>query len=124
MIIDQDEINKLLAEADDAAEVKPPPPKPAAKRARGPLPTEVARLLRIRVPVIVRLASRRTTVQTARKLSQGTIIEFSKRVDDPLDLLINNQKIGEGVAVKSEEHFGLRVTVIESPRKRIQSLGE
>lgn len=84
---------------------------------------EVARLLKIRVPVIVQLASRRMSIAAIRRLSLGMIIEFHKNVDEPLDLLINNRPIGRGVAVKVGEHFGLNITEIGDTATRIRSMG-
>ncbi len=123
MIIDKTEIDKLIDEAKDATGAAERGPSETSVGKGAAAAEDVARLLRIRVPVIVRLAKRRTTVQAARKISQGTIIEFTKHIDDPLDLLINNRKIGEGVAVKCGERFGLLVGAIASPSKRIESLG-
>ncbi len=132
MVVDQDEIAALLAQADslaeEAREESPEPtqaavpPSPAPRRFAAVSP-EVARILKIHVPVIVQLASRRMGVSAARKLSLGTIIEFHKSVDDPLELLINNHLVGRGDAVKVGEHFGLRVTEIHDAATRIKSMG-
>jgi flagellar motor switch protein FliN/FliY len=85
---------------------------------------EVARILRIRVPAIVQLASRQMSISAVRKLSLGMIIEFYKGIDDPLELLINNHPIGKGEAVKVGEHFGLRVTEVRDAATRIKSMGK
>jgi flagellar motor switch protein FliN/FliY len=53
----------------------------------------------------------------------GTIVEFSKSVEEELDLMINNKCIGGGVAVKVGENFGLKVTRIGSLRQTIKALG-
>src|SRR5690606_25836809 len=65
---------------------------------------QVQRLLRLRVPVRVQLAARKLSVAAVRRLSLGAILEFSRCVDDPLTLLVNNQPLGEGEAVKVGEH--------------------
>jgi flagellar motor switch protein FliN/FliY len=137
MIVDQEEIEALLAQAENLADevdgaeggsgpalATPPPPKAPPPRPILNVTPEVARLLKIRVPVIVRLAERRMTVSSARRLSLGMIIEFSKHVDDPLDLLINNHPIGKGETVKVGERFGLRISAIDDRAARIRSLGE
>ncbi len=131
MIIDQDEIEALLAQAGEGSEPEPAqsqpeapsqPPQPGAPPVVASSP-EVARLLRLKVPVIVELAARRMDIGTVRSFSLGMIIEFEKSVDDPLQLLINNQPIGEGEAVKVGEHFGLRVTAMRDRSSRIRSMG-
>ena len=136
MIVDQAEIDALLAEADGlAAEAgdeasavapavttaEPTPPPPPRFRNVSP---ELARILKIRVPVRVQLASRRMSIATVRRLSLGTIIEFRKPIEEPLELLINNHPVGKGDAVKVGEHFGLRVSEIRDAATRIRSMGE
>ena len=54
----------------------------------------------------------------------GMIIEFHHSVDSCLDLAINNRLVGRGEAVQVGEHFGLRITQIESKADRIKSLGK
>ena len=83
----------------------------------------VQRLLKICVPIRVRLAERSMPVNQIMQLGPGTILEFERTVDRELDLMINNCHVGNGVAVKVNEHFGLRVTRIGDLRERIESLG-
>lgn len=92
--------------------------EPPRQRAAG-----IERILKIKVPLIVRLAKRSMLLNTIMKMGPGTILEFDRRVDEPLDLMISNCEIGAGVAVKVNEHFGLRITRIEGVQKRIDSLG-
>ena len=70
------------------------------------------------VPLIVRLGERSMTVAELMALAPGSIIEIPKPADDELDLLINNQRIGVGTAVKVGENFGIRVTAI-GPKEAI-----
>ncbi len=84
---------------------------------------EVHRILKIRVPVIVRLARRLLPIGTIRNLSNGAILEFEKSVDDDLELLINNRVVGYGSAVKVGENFGLNINAIGDAEQRIRSLG-
>jgi flagellar motor switch protein FliN/FliY len=130
MLIDQDEINALLSQADDlveatgiAAEATPPPPprnEPGLPVSADP---KIRRLLRIRVPVIVQLARRPMAVSKIRSFAPGAILEFEKSVEEPLNLLINNRLVGHGNCVKVGENFGLRVTAITDSSHRIRSLG-
>ncbi len=137
MVVDQSEINALLSAADDlvgeAAEEAASPTETAPEQAsptsdqteqpaKPPSP-ELARILHIRVPVIVRLAERRMTISGVRRLSCGGIIEFNKSIDQPLDLLIRNRLVGRGTAVKVGENFGLRILEIEAKEQRIRSMG-
>ncbi len=71
-------------------------------------------ILNFEVPVIVQLGERVMTLREVLGLVPGTIIEIPKLADDELDLLVNNQRVGVGIAVKVGENFGLRVTAIGS----------
>lgn len=136
MVVDQDEINELKAQAEAAETVAVAKPESAAdaqeaaqtSAAPNEAPDtspdeEVARLMKIRVPVIVQLATREMAVKKIRHLSAGAIIEFDKSVTEGLDLLINNRLVGRGTAVKIGEHFGLEVTDVGDTAQRIKSLG-
>jgi flagellar motor switch protein FliN len=129
MLVDQSEIDALLAQAaggpEEAAwtpEPAPPPPPPRAPVLTNVSPA-VRRILRIRVPVIVQLARRTMMITTIRKLGPGSIVEFDKSVADSHDLMVNNRPIGRGKCVKIGEHFGLQITEVLDRAQRIRSLG-
>lgn len=83
---------------------------------------EVDRILRMQVPVIVKLAERKLALAEVMRLGVGAIIEFSKSSEEPLELLINNKTIAVGETVKVGENFGLRLTQIGDLRTTIESL--
>jgi flagellar motor switch protein FliN len=85
---------------------------------------ELQRILRLQVPVIVKLAERRLAMSEVLRLGVGAIIEFSKANGEPLELLINNKAIGLGEAVKVGENFGLRITQIGDVKSVIRSMSE
>jgi flagellar motor switch protein FliN/FliY len=86
-------------------------------------PKELARILHLSVPIIVKLAERKLNVSEVMRLGTGAIIEFFKSSDEPLELLINNKVIGVGEAVKVGENFGLRLTQIGDVTQVIKALG-
>ena len=99
-------------------QTQPPPPAAAT-----PTAEQLQRILRLEVPVIVKLAERRLMLSEVMRLGTGAIIEFFKSSDEPLELLINNKVIGVGETVKVGENFGLLITQIGDLRQIIQSLG-
>src|SRR5438876_11131306 len=98
---------------------QPPPTTPAAPAASA---GDLKRILRLEVPVIVKLAERKLTLGEVMRLGAGAIIEFSKSSDEPLELLVNNKPIGVGDAVKVGENFGLKITQIGDVKEIIRSL--
>lgn len=83
---------------------------------------ELSRILQIRVPVIVKLAERKIDIQEVLRLSTGSIVEFHKSSDDPLELLINNKAIGIGMAVKVGENFGIKLTQVGDVRQIVAAM--
>ena len=82
----------------------------------------LARILRIKVPIIVEIAHRKTNVREVIALKPGTVIEFGTKSDDLLGFHIGRARIGKGEAVKIGENFGLRILDIGGVRERIASL--
>lgn len=87
-----------------------------------PKTSEIQRILRVQVPIIVRLAEKVMPMGEVMKLAPGAIIEFSKTVSEPLDLMINNKCIGTGQAVKVGEKFGLRIMNLSTISQVIKAM--
>lgn len=107
---------------DEPPAMEPAPRVAGSTHQTPPTARNIDRILKLRVPVVVRLAERTLRTADIMKLAPGSIVEFDRRVDDELDLMVNNRKIGTGQAVKIGEHFGLRVAFIGDARQRIASL--
>ncbi len=88
------------------------------------MPSDLPAVLRLEVPVIVRLGERTLPLAEVTALAPGAIIELTKNAEDELDLLINNKQIGTGTAVKVGENFGIRITYIGDVRERIAAMGD
>ena len=84
---------------------------------------DLGRILRLEVPVIVKLAERKILLSEVLRLGTGAIVEFFKRSDEPLELLVNNKAIGVGETVKVGENFGLRITQIGDVKQLIEAMG-
>jgi len=87
------------------------------------MPTDLKSILRLEVPVIVRIASRVMKVGEVSKLTPGAILELPKLADEDLDVLISNRPIGKGTAVKVGENFGIRITSVGNQRERVEAIG-
>lgn len=86
--------------------------------------SDLEAVLKLEVPIIVRLAVRKMPVEDVLALVPGSIIELPKHSDEPLDLLVNNKQIGQGTAAKVGENFGITITFIGDVRSRIAALGD
>lgn len=86
------------------------------------MPRDIKSILKLRVPVIVRIGERRMALDDVLNLSPGAIIELPTPAERPLDLMVNNKVVGTGNAVKIGENFGVRVLEIGAPADRLQAL--
>lgn len=76
------------------------------------------RLKSLEVPVIVELGRRRLRLSDVMNLLPGAIIDLEKNAESELDLLVNNQVVATGTAVKVGENFGLRLSTVGSQADR------
>jgi len=95
-------------------------PSPPQASATNP---ELDRILRLEVPLIVKLADRKMHLSEVMRLGTGAIIEFFKSSEQPLELLVNNKVIAIGEAVKIGENFGLRIRQVGDVKQVVQALG-
>ncbi|MCP4590729.1 MAG: FliM/FliN family flagellar motor switch protein [bacterium] len=130
MSLSQSEIDSMLTSADElvaeadasggGAEGTRPERKPINLDR---LPEDIRRILDMRVPVIVTLCERHMPVSEVVSLTCGSIIEFERSADADLELLVNNQRIGSGQAVKIGESFGLRVSGLGDVHDTVRAMG-
>ncbi len=80
------------------------------------------KLLDLELPVIVVLAEKEATLEEILNFAQGGIIVFKKHNSEPLDLLVNNQRIGSGKTIKVGEKFGLHVREIGPPKETLEHI--
>lgn len=88
------------------------------------MPHDLGRILKLEVPVIVRLGQRSMSVRELLGMVPGTILQLPKDADEPLELLINNERIGIGEAVKVGENFGLRLLAVGDQAERVHAMAE
>lgn len=85
--------------------------------------TDLARILHLEVPLIVQIAERRMPFAEVTALTHGSIIELPKQIEEELDVLVNNTRIGSGRAVKVGENFGVRMTKVGTAVDRVTAMG-
>ena len=80
-------------------------------------------ILDIPLDVTVELGNVKMPVNELLQLGQGSIIELSKQVGEPLDIYVNKKLVAKGEVVILDEKFGIRVSDIINPAERVKSLG-
>ncbi len=79
-------------------------------------------ILDIPLDITVELGKVKMPINELLQLGQGSIIELTKSVGEPLDIYINNKLIAKGEVVILDEKFGIRVADIINPDERVKSL--
>lgn len=95
---------------------------PARKKGRGET-SEIDRILDIPLQITVELGRSKMLINDLLQLGQGSVIELTKLVGEPLEVLVNDQLVGKGEVVVVNEKFGIRITEITSHKERIESIG-
>ncbi|OHB81981.1 MAG: hypothetical protein A2W31_08970 [Planctomycetes bacterium RBG_16_64_10] len=106
---------------DRTAEPNGPPPAAAADPL-AQLPDYTHSLLKIEIPLYVRLASKRQSVGQVLDLCPGSIIAFDKTCDEMLQLCAGGCTIAVGEAVKVGDKFGLRISSMRQPDERFHNV--
>ncbi len=75
------------------------------------------------VELAVEIGRTTMTIRETLAIAPGTLIQLNRMAGEPVDLLVNGQRIARGEVVAIDEEFGLRVTEIVSPRSRADGPG-
>ncbi len=79
-------------------------------------------ILDIPLNVTVELGRNKMLINELLQLGQGSVVELTKLVGEPLEVMVNNKLVARGEVVVVNEKFGVRLTDIVSPLERVQSL--
>ncbi len=118
---DQDDIDAVLAEAND--KVKPAPMDEFSNtgaRVEGAPDLDV--IMDIPVRISMEVGNTEISIRNLLQLNQGSVIELDRLAGEPLDVLVNGTLIAHGEVVVVNEKFGIRMTDVISPSERIKKL--
>ncbi len=79
-------------------------------------------LLDVKLPISVELGRTEMLVKEILNCGPGTVIELNKLAGEPVDVLVNGRMVATGEVVVVDEHFGIRLTNLISPKDRVRSL--
>ncbi len=79
-------------------------------------------LLDIELGVTLRLGTTQMPLKDIIELCSGSVVELDRRVEDPVELLIDGRLIAHGEVVIVEGNYGLRVTQVVTPGEKIACL--
>lgn len=79
-------------------------------------------LLDVELPVSISFGHAHVPLKDVLKLTTGSIIELSRAVIEPVDIVVNNCVIAKGEVVVVEGNFGVRIQQVISRSERLRSL--
>ena len=85
-------------------------------------PASLDLILDIPLTVTVELGRSKMLINDLLQLGQGSVVELTKLVGEPLEVLVNDKLVARGEVVVVNEKFGVRLTDIVTPTERVKSL--
>jgi flagellar motor switch protein FliN len=111
---------------DEIREKAAPVPSPAQNGESASTPpvasSGIELLLDVELDTSVRFGSREMPLGEILDLGPGDVVELDRHVADPVDLIVGDKIVARGEVVVVNGNFGLRVTEVASPTKRLESI--
>ncbi|GAX87904.1 flagellar motor switch protein FliN/FliY [Lebetimonas natsushimae] len=79
-------------------------------------------LLDIKLQLRVRIGTKVMLLKDVVSMDIGSIIELNQLANEPLEILIDDKKIGEGEVVIVDGNFGIQITSIGTKEERLNTL--
>jgi flagellar motor switch protein FliN/FliY len=79
-------------------------------------------LLDIKLQLRVRIGTKVMLLKDVVSMDIGSIVELNQLANEPLEILIDDKKIGEGEVVIVDGNFGIQITSIGTKEERLNTL--
>ena len=79
-------------------------------------------LLDVELDASLRFGCREMPLGEILDLGPGDVVQLDRHVADPVDLIVGDKIVARGEVVLVNGNFGLRVTEVASPRRRLESI--
>jgi flagellar motor switch protein FliN/FliY len=100
------ELRAQKTEAAPAAADSAPPISPATTQTPGALD----RLLDVQLAMTMRFGTKKLLLREVLDLSPGSVVELDRKIQEPVDLLLDGRLVARGEVVVIDGKYGLRVT--------------
>jgi flagellar motor switch protein FliN len=95
----------------------PAPPSPSLGLSPG-----LDLLLDVELEASLRFGAREMPLGEILDLGPGDVVDLDRHVADPVDLIVGDKIVARGEVVLVNGNFGLRVTEVAAPKKRLESV--
>jgi flagellar motor switch protein FliN/FliY len=79
-------------------------------------------LMDMELPVMLRFGSTRMLLRDLLKLADGSIVEFDRSQENPVEILVNGRVVARGSAIVVDGNYGVRISEI-APAREIWNTG-
>lgn len=100
-----------------AATSTPTPPDPVSALSPG-----IELLLDVELDATLRFGCREMLLGEILDLGPGDVVQLDRQIDDPVDLIVGDKIVARGEVVLINGNFGLRITEVAAPQKRLESI--
>ncbi len=97
-------------------------PQASAPAAPPALSPGLELLLDVELEAALRFGCREMPLGEILDLGPGDVVQLDRHVSDPVDLIVGDKIVARGEVVLVNGNFGLRVTEVSAPRKRLESI--
>jgi len=101
--------------ASPASPSSSPPPPPAFSAG-------IDLLLDVELEAALRFGCKELPLGEILDLGPGDVVQLDRNVADPVDLIVADKIVARGEVVLVNGNFGLRITEVATPRKRLESI--
>lgn len=77
-------------------------------------------LLDVNLQITVELGRSRLKFRDVLNLSNGSVVELSRQVSEPVDILVNGALLASGEVVVVDDHFAVRITKLLNRVERLK----
>jgi flagellar motor switch protein FliN/FliY len=81
--------------------------------------SNLAVLMDVQLPVSIRFGETEMILEDIVKLGVESVIELNSRIDQPVELIVNNRILARGEVVTVDGFYGIKITEITSAGARI-----
>ncbi len=109
---------------DEVRAPKPAAQPPAANAQAAPpsFSAGIDLLLDVELEAALRFGCKELPLSEILDLGPGDVVQLDRNVADPVDLIVADKIVARGEVVLVNGNFGLRITEVAAPRKRLESI--
>jgi flagellar motor switch protein FliN len=124
LVRDEVRVPKPAAQQAAAEQAAPQAAQQSASATQGQssLSAGIELLLDVELEATLRFGCKELPLGEILDLGPGDVVQLDRNVADPVDLIVGDKIVARGEVVLVNGNFGLRVTEVAAPRKRLESI--